>query len=220
MNKKKIAETLEIELRTLYNWEKTRPKLYEFIIKAFENKNIEYNWQNIKDEKAIKDIINDLSGYPLQVLDFMLDWFYRDLEKFPLIVLVNEDVFDMKPCVCFNLSNTYFIWESLCIKASDFYSALFTLQEYDLISYYQKNACDSYCFCKMYFNLEKIISLLVPAQTKDSKIFVDILKKYIEVCNELKIKKLVDYPGKSIFKAFPSVEYYEENPIGYQSYDI
>ena len=49
---------------------------------------------------------------------------------------------------------------------------------------------------------------------------MDILKKYIEVCNELKIKKLVDYPGKSIFKAFPSVEYYEENPIGYQSYDI
>lgn len=41
MNKKEIAEKLEIELRTLYNWEKTRPKLYEFIIKAFENKNIE-----------------------------------------------------------------------------------------------------------------------------------------------------------------------------------
>lgn len=47
MNKKKIAETLEIELRTLYNWEKTRPKLYEFIIKAFENKNIE-NENNTK----------------------------------------------------------------------------------------------------------------------------------------------------------------------------
>ncbi|MDY4803588.1 TetR/AcrR family transcriptional regulator [Campylobacter sp.] len=47
MNKKKIAETLEIEIRTLYNWEKTRPKLYEFIIKAFENKNIE-NENNTK----------------------------------------------------------------------------------------------------------------------------------------------------------------------------
>lgn len=47
MNKKKIAETLEIELRTLYNWEKTRPKLYEFIIKTFENKNIE-NENNTK----------------------------------------------------------------------------------------------------------------------------------------------------------------------------
>ena len=85
------------------------------------------------EQRKVKDIINDLSGYPLQVLDFMLDWFYRDLEKFPLIVLVNEDVFDMKPCVCFNLSNTHFIWESLCIKASDFYSALFALQEYDFI---------------------------------------------------------------------------------------
>ena len=41
MNKKEIAETLEIELRTLYNWEKTRPKLYQFIIKAFEKENIE-----------------------------------------------------------------------------------------------------------------------------------------------------------------------------------
>ena len=47
MNKKKIAETLEIELRTLYNWEKTRPKLYEFIIKACENKYIE-NENNTK----------------------------------------------------------------------------------------------------------------------------------------------------------------------------
>ena len=58
------------------------------------------------EQRKVKDIINDLSGYPLQVLDFMLDWFYRDLEKFPLIVLVNEDVFDMKPCVCFNLSKS------------------------------------------------------------------------------------------------------------------
>lgn len=41
MNKKEIAETLEIELRTLYNWEKTRPKLYQFIMKAFEKENIE-----------------------------------------------------------------------------------------------------------------------------------------------------------------------------------
>lgn len=56
MNKKKIAETLEIELRTLYNWEKTRPKLYEFIIKAFENKNIE----NENNEKMI-EIFSKLS---------------------------------------------------------------------------------------------------------------------------------------------------------------
>lgn len=41
MNKKEIAKILEIELRTLYNWEKTRPKLYKFIIKAFEKENIE-----------------------------------------------------------------------------------------------------------------------------------------------------------------------------------
>ena len=32
MEKKEIANLLEIELRTLYNWEKSRPKLYNFIM--------------------------------------------------------------------------------------------------------------------------------------------------------------------------------------------
>jgi SNF7 family protein len=36
MEKKEIANLLEIELRTLYNWEKNRPKLYRFIVENID----------------------------------------------------------------------------------------------------------------------------------------------------------------------------------------
>ena len=39
IDKKEIANALEIELRTLYNWEKKRPKLYNFIIENFYKEN-------------------------------------------------------------------------------------------------------------------------------------------------------------------------------------
>ena len=42
MEKKEIANLLEIELRTLYNWEKSRPALYKFIIENID-KSIEKN---------------------------------------------------------------------------------------------------------------------------------------------------------------------------------
>ena len=38
MEKKEIANLLDIELRTLYNWKKSRPKLYNFIIENIEDK--------------------------------------------------------------------------------------------------------------------------------------------------------------------------------------
>lgn len=37
MDKKEIANLLEIELRTLYNWEKSRQKLYNFIMVNIED---------------------------------------------------------------------------------------------------------------------------------------------------------------------------------------
>lgn len=37
MDKKEIANLLEIELRTLYNWEKSRQKLYNFIMSNIED---------------------------------------------------------------------------------------------------------------------------------------------------------------------------------------
>lgn len=43
MEKKEIAKTLEIELRTLYNWEKNRPKLYKFIIENIDKTNEKYS---------------------------------------------------------------------------------------------------------------------------------------------------------------------------------
>ena len=42
MEKKEKANLLEIELRTLYNWEKNRPTLYKFIVENID-KSIEKN---------------------------------------------------------------------------------------------------------------------------------------------------------------------------------
>ncbi|MCV3394269.1 TetR/AcrR family transcriptional regulator [Campylobacter sp. CNRCH_2013_0671h] len=39
INKKEISEKLDIEIRTLYNWEKTRPKLYNFIVNSINKEN-------------------------------------------------------------------------------------------------------------------------------------------------------------------------------------
>ena len=39
IDKKQIAKALEIELRTLYNWENKRVKLYNFIVDNFYKNN-------------------------------------------------------------------------------------------------------------------------------------------------------------------------------------
>lgn len=39
IDKKEIAKALEIELRTLYNWENKRVKLYNFIVDNFYKNN-------------------------------------------------------------------------------------------------------------------------------------------------------------------------------------
>ncbi|EAJ1232375.1 TetR/AcrR family transcriptional regulator [Campylobacter fetus] len=39
VNKTELAKILEIELRTLYNWEKKRPTLYKFLINNFQKNN-------------------------------------------------------------------------------------------------------------------------------------------------------------------------------------
>lgn len=39
INKTELAKKLQIELRTLYNWEKNRPALYNFLIKNFQKEN-------------------------------------------------------------------------------------------------------------------------------------------------------------------------------------
>ena len=51
MEKKEIANLLDIELRTLYNWEKSRPKLYNFIM------------ENIDKQQETTSKINELEKY-------------------------------------------------------------------------------------------------------------------------------------------------------------
>ena len=56
MEKKEIAKILEIELRTLYNWEKNRPKLYKFIVE-----NINKSYENNSKDNEIKEYFEKLS---------------------------------------------------------------------------------------------------------------------------------------------------------------
>ncbi|PSM52788.1 cobalt chelatase [Campylobacter blaseri] len=60
MTKKEIADYLELEVRTLYNWEKSRPKLYNFIIENISNIN-ENNSKTDKKENKIIELLEKLN---------------------------------------------------------------------------------------------------------------------------------------------------------------
>lgn len=75
IDKKEIANALEIELRTLYNWEKKRPKLYNFIIENFYKEN----------EKTSKS--DELKKYFLRLSEQEQEYF---LAKIKIKVLEKE----------------------------------------------------------------------------------------------------------------------------------
>ncbi len=75
IDKKEIANALEIELRTLYNWEKKRPKLYNFIIENFYKEN----------EKTSK--FDELKNYFLKLTEQEQEYF---LAKIKIKVLEKE----------------------------------------------------------------------------------------------------------------------------------
>ena len=75
IDKKEIANALEIELRTLYNWEKKRPKLYNFIIENFYKEN----------EKISK--FDELRNYFLKLTEQEQEYF---LAKIKIKVLEKE----------------------------------------------------------------------------------------------------------------------------------
>ena len=75
IDKKEIANALEIELRTLYNWEKKRPRLYNFIIENFYKEN----------EKTSKS--DELKKYFLKLSEQEQEYF---LAKIKIKVLEKE----------------------------------------------------------------------------------------------------------------------------------
>jgi SNF7 family protein len=58
MEKKEIANLLDIELRTLYNWEKSRPKLYNFIMENI--KSIQENTSKIDELKKYFEKLSEI----------------------------------------------------------------------------------------------------------------------------------------------------------------
>lgn len=68
MEKKEIANLLEIELRTLYNWEKSRPKLYNFIM------------ENINSKQENTSKIDELKKYFEKLSDIEKEYFLSSLK--------------------------------------------------------------------------------------------------------------------------------------------
>jgi len=68
MEKKEIANLLEIELRTLYNWEKSRPKLYNFIM------------ENINSTQENTSKIDELKKYFEKLSDIEQEYFLSSLK--------------------------------------------------------------------------------------------------------------------------------------------
>lgn len=58
IDKKEIAEYLEINIRTLYNWEKNRPKLYKFIVDNFYKNNEKIS--NFDELKKYFSMLNEM----------------------------------------------------------------------------------------------------------------------------------------------------------------
>lgn len=51
---RKLEEDLGVNKTTLHNWKKSRPKLYEFIIEAYKNKELlRQNLQMMMNQKRI-----------------------------------------------------------------------------------------------------------------------------------------------------------------------
>lgn len=68
MEKKEIANLLEIELRTLYNWEKSRPKLYNFIM------------ENINSTQENTSKIDELKKYFEKLSEIEQEYFLSSLK--------------------------------------------------------------------------------------------------------------------------------------------
>lgn len=68
MEKREIANLLEIELRTLYNWEKSRPKLYNFIM------------ENINSTQENTSKIDELKKYFEKLSDIEQEYFLSSLK--------------------------------------------------------------------------------------------------------------------------------------------
>ena len=68
MEKKEIANLLEIELRTLYNWEKSRPKLYNFIM------------ENINSKQENTSKIDELKKYFEKLSEIEQEYFLSSLK--------------------------------------------------------------------------------------------------------------------------------------------
>ena len=68
MEKKEIANLLDIELRTLYNWEKSRPKLYNFIM------------ENINSTQENTSKIDELKNYFEKLSDIEQEYFLSSLK--------------------------------------------------------------------------------------------------------------------------------------------
>jgi SNF7 family protein len=68
MEKKEIANLLDIELRTLYNWEKSRPKLYNFIM------------ENINSTQENTSKIDELKKYFEKLSEIEQEYFLSSLK--------------------------------------------------------------------------------------------------------------------------------------------
>ncbi|TLP40641.1 hypothetical protein [Arcobacter arenosus] len=57
---RKLEEDLDVNKTTLHNWKKNRPKLYEFIIKSYEDKELLKKHLDfmIEQKKFIEEEIN------------------------------------------------------------------------------------------------------------------------------------------------------------------
>jgi murein DD-endopeptidase MepM/ murein hydrolase activator NlpD len=84
---KEISQRFEVQLNTLYNWRKTKPKLYAYL------QNADYNLQKSKEINVLLDNYSDdfQASFTLEEIEFLIA---SDLEVFSIEEIENlENLF-------------------------------------------------------------------------------------------------------------------------------
>lgn len=172
--------------------------------------------------------IKMINGYPLQILDFLLDLLYKGPDKFPVLIGNKTEFFEEGRILVFNIPVIKELWKILCIPENEYIKSLLILDKLNIMKTsifnftYDDEEQFSFLFNKIpkniseemdikfcILNIDLIKDTLNFTENKDSKIFYDILNRYSEISNECDDKT---------YKCFPNVECFWKNNINYEKF--
>ena len=92
LSNKEISENFEVQISTLYNWRKTKPRLYRYL------KNADYNFEQSKEINILLDrFAKEISGeLKSEEIEFFINTKFEaqsidDIENMPKLLLIQHN---------------------------------------------------------------------------------------------------------------------------------